>query len=175
MEQATHQFYTSLNALLAGDAAGMDQVWSHADKVTCMGPLGGILTGWDQVQTTFAELAGEKLGGHAEATDLHFTVGDDLAVVECYEVGVARNAQGETQPYRIRATNSFRKENGQWKMIGHHTDLFAIADDDSDRMSDERTTPTRPNGTRRDSTNRCRQRRRFDRRQDDKVILDLEH
>jgi ketosteroid isomerase-like protein len=24
----------------------------------------------------------------------------------------------------IRATNIYRKENGQWKMIGHHTDLL---------------------------------------------------
>jgi len=24
----------------------------------------------------------------------------------------------------IRATNVFRKEGGQWKMIGHHTDLL---------------------------------------------------
>jgi ketosteroid isomerase-like protein len=31
---------------------------------------------------------------------------------------------GKPQQVSIRATNTFRKENGQWKMIGHHTDLL---------------------------------------------------
>jgi ketosteroid isomerase-like protein len=138
VEEATNQFYASLSALLAGDASSMDQIWSHADDVTCMGPIGGILTGWEQLSATFADQAAKKLGGHAEAVDLHFTVGNDWALVEGYEVGVARNAAGESEQYRIRATNSFRKENGQWKMIGHHTDPFDFLDSDWDKAANER-------------------------------------
>ena len=41
--------------------------------------------------------------------------------------GVFRSAErgeGEIQKVSIRATNIFRKEDGQWKMIGHHVDLL---------------------------------------------------
>ena len=31
---------------------------------------------------------------------------------------------GKPQAVSIRATNLFRKEDGTWKMIGHHTDLL---------------------------------------------------
>jgi ketosteroid isomerase-like protein len=52
------------------------------------------------------------------------TVGGDLAFVQCYELGNNLDAQGQPQQVSIRATNLFRKENGEWKMIGHHTDLL---------------------------------------------------
>ncbi len=139
VEQATSQFYTSLNALLGGNASEMDQVWSHTDNVTYMGPVGGIQTGWNQVRTMWEVQADLKLGGHVEPTDLHFTVGNDLALVEGYELGSILDDQGQAQSFRIRATSSFRKENGQWKMIGHHTDLLEYLDGDSEKASEEQT------------------------------------
>jgi ketosteroid isomerase-like protein len=138
VERALDQFYTSLNALLAGDASGMDDVWSHADNVTYMGPVGGIQVGWDQVREGWNVQAEMKLGGHVEPLDLRITVGDDLAIVEGYELGSDLDAEGRSRPYRIRATSSLRKENGQWKMIGHHTDLLESFDSDSDKPSNAR-------------------------------------
>jgi ketosteroid isomerase-like protein len=135
VERAVDQFYTSLNALLAGDATGMDDVWSHADDVTYMGPVGGIQVGWDQVREGWNVQAEMKLGGHVEPMDLRITVGDDLAIVEGYELGSNLDAEGRSRPYRIRATSSLRKENGQWKMIGHHTDLLESLESDSDKPS----------------------------------------
>jgi ketosteroid isomerase-like protein len=141
VEQAARQFYASLNALLAGDGSGMNQVWSHADSVTYMGPDGGIQIGWDQVQTMWDVQAEMKLGGHVEPMNLRITVGNDLALVEGYELGSNPNAQEGPQEFRIRATSSFRKENGLWKMIGHHTDLLDSLDSDSDNPSNRQTGP----------------------------------
>ena len=31
---------------------------------------------------------------------------------------------GKKSVVSLRATSIYRKENGQWKMIGHHTDLL---------------------------------------------------
>jgi ketosteroid isomerase-like protein len=39
-------------------------------------------------------------------------------------VGSNLDAEGRPLQVSIRATNVFRKENGDWKMIGHHTDLL---------------------------------------------------
>ena len=33
--------------------------------------------------------------------------------------------KGKAEKVSIRVTNVFRKENGAWKVIGHHTDLLA--------------------------------------------------
>lgn len=135
VEKANAQFYASLNAMFRGEIAPMEQVWSHATDVTYMGPAGGIQTGWDHVRSAWESQAALKLGGKVEPTKTRIIVGDDLATVTCLEVGDNRDAQGRPQNVSIRATNVFRKENGQWKMIGHHTDLLPFLEDDAQTLT----------------------------------------
>jgi len=65
-----------------------------------------------------------KLGGRVTPKDIRITLGRDLAVVSNYEIGENSGPDGKPQEVTIRATNLFRKEDGKWKMIGHHTDLL---------------------------------------------------
>jgi ketosteroid isomerase-like protein len=131
VEQATAKFYTSLNALFTGDATPMQEIWSHADDVTYMGPAGGFQVGWEDVRATWETQAALKLGGKVEPSETRITVGNDLAFVQCYERGDNHDAQGLPMQVSIRATNVFRKENGAWKMIGHHTDLLPFLEKQS--------------------------------------------
>jgi ketosteroid isomerase-like protein len=124
VRNAVAQFYAALNDMFTGELAQMKKVWSHADDVTYMGPGGGFQVGWNQVLKNWEAQAALKLGGKVEPADMRVTVGTEIAVVSCYEKGENTNAKGETQKVSIRATNIFRKENGEWKMIGHHTDLL---------------------------------------------------
>jgi ketosteroid isomerase-like protein len=139
VQEAAAHFYDALNAMFTGETALMSEVWSHADDVTFMGPTGGFLVGWKQVGDEWQSQAAMKLGGKVEPADMRITVGQDLAVVQNYERGVNTNFEGREQAVSIRATNVFRKENGQWKMIGHHTDLFSAPQSESSataRISD---------------------------------------
>jgi ketosteroid isomerase-like protein len=124
VEQATAQFYTSLNTMFTGDAGPMQEIWSHADDVTYMGPSGGFQTGWNEVRDVWETQAALKLGGKVEPYEVHATVGNDLAITQCFEKGSNLDAEGNPLEVSIRATNVFRKESGEWKMIGHHTDLL---------------------------------------------------
>ena len=121
---ANGRFYAALNTLFAGELAPMTAVWSHAKDVTYMGPVGGFVMGWESVQKDWEAQAAMKLGGKLVATNMQVTAGKDLAVVSDIENGENLNIKGETQKVSIRATNIFRKEDGQWKMIGHHVDLL---------------------------------------------------
>lgn len=128
VRNAAAQFYAALNEMFTGELGQMKKVWSHADDVTYMGPGGGFQVGWNQVLENWEAQAAMKLGGKVEPADMRITVGTDIAVVSCYEKGENTNANGEPQKVSIRATNIFRKEDGQWKMIGHHTDLLPFLD-----------------------------------------------
>jgi ketosteroid isomerase-like protein len=130
VEQAVVHFYSSLNALFTGNLAPMEEIWSHADDVTYMGPAGGIQVGWQHVRTAWKSQAELKLGGQVEPHDIHVTVGENLAIVQCNEIGNNTNVDGQNVSVSIRATNVFRKEQGEWKMIGHHTDLIPELDKD---------------------------------------------
>ena len=126
-EQAVHKanadFYAALNAMFEGQTEPMTAVWSHADDVTYMGPGGGMLIGWDAVSAKWESQAAMKLGGSIRPEQTHVNIGHDTAIVGCYEIG-ENFVDGQPQKVSLRATNVFRQENGQWKMIGHHTDLL---------------------------------------------------
>lgn len=121
---AVGQFYTALNIFFTGDLGPMKEVWSHADDVTYMGPGGGFQKGWAAVLPIWEEVAAIKLGGKVTPKDMRITLGQDIALTHNYEIGENVDKNGKPLKVSIRATNIFRKENGQWKMIGHHTDLL---------------------------------------------------
>jgi ketosteroid isomerase-like protein len=123
VSEANAQFYSALNTMFKGDAKQMEQVWSHADDVTYMGPMGGMQVGWSQVLPIWREQAAARLGGEVQPKKIRIHAGREVAVVCCYEMG-QNIVDGKLQKVSIRATNVFRKEQGQWKMIGHHTDLL---------------------------------------------------
>ncbi|MCP5005516.1 MAG: nuclear transport factor 2 family protein [Planctomycetes bacterium] len=124
VSQAAKQFYVALNAMFTGDLDQMEEVWSHEDDVTYMGPAGGIQVGWDKVLANWESQAAMKLGGEVKPGDMHITVGRDLAVLHNYVKGKNIDAEGKPRMVSIRATSLFRKEDGKWKMIGNHTDLL---------------------------------------------------
>jgi ketosteroid isomerase-like protein len=119
---ANARFYEALNKMFAGDVAPIEAIWSHADDVTYMGPTGGFERGWSTVLKDWEGQAALKLGGRVEPVNVQLLVGQDLAVVSNYEQGENTNAKGKIERVKLRATNIFRKEGGQWKMVGHHTD-----------------------------------------------------
>jgi ketosteroid isomerase-like protein len=119
---ANGQFYVALNKMFIGDVDPIKAIWSHGDDVTYMGPTGGFEHGWSAVLKNWEGQAALKLGGRVEPVDMQVVVGQDVAVVSDYEQGENTNANGKIERLRLRATNIFRKEDGQWKMVGHHTD-----------------------------------------------------
>ena len=121
---AAARFYKALNIMFSGGLEPMKAVWSHTEDVTYMGPGGGFQVGWRQVLANWKAQAALKLGGKVEAVDMRITVGQDLAITQNYEKGENKGQDGKALPVLIRATNIFRKEQGKWKMIGHHTDLL---------------------------------------------------
>lgn len=58
-----------------------------------------------------------------QPAQVKITAGSDLATVSNMEVG-SNVIDGKKSVVSLRATSIYRKENGQWKMIGHHTDLI---------------------------------------------------
>ncbi|WP_339731261.1 nuclear transport factor 2 family protein [uncultured Gimesia sp.] len=121
---AAQQFYTALNQLFTGEVACMKEVWSHQDDVTFMGPDGSYLHGWKPVLAEWEKTAALKLGGKVEPTEMRIIAGEEIAVLTNYEIGQNIGPDGKVEKVKIRATSTFRKENGEWKMIGHHTDLL---------------------------------------------------
>lgn len=78
--------------------------------------------GWPLVPKDWPGQAAIKLGDKVVASDVQALIGQDLAAITNYEIGENTNAQGKVEQVKLCATNTFRKECGQWKMVGHQTD-----------------------------------------------------
>jgi len=124
LKEAVEKFYKALNEIFTGSNSLMKEVWSHADDINYMGPMGEMFIGWQDILKVWDEQAALKLGGKIEPQNINYVFGTDLAATHNYEIGENTNVHGKTEKVSIRVTNLFRKEDGVWKMIGHHTDIL---------------------------------------------------
>ena len=76
-----------------------------------------------QVSSLWDEQATLKLGGKVIAENIHVAASPSLAVAHYMERG-SNFVDGKEQKVSLRTTTTFRKENGLWKVIGHHTDTL---------------------------------------------------
>ncbi len=123
VKQALDEFYAALNKMFTGDIGPMSELWSHGSDVTNMGPFGGRHVGWNQVGPELERQARMNLGGRVICRDELINVNGNLAYCLCVEHG--EHMGGGATPISIehRATGIFRRENGKWKMVHHHTDI----------------------------------------------------
>jgi len=122
VRQASDQFYAGLTRMIEGDLSVLESVWSHDESVTAMHPVDGRKVGWEAVRNSFMPFSEFASNGSVELQDQLIRVLGDVA----YEVGTETG--GFTlagKPIKIghRVTNIYRREDGGWKMIHHHTDV----------------------------------------------------
>ncbi|HUG13961.1 MAG TPA: nuclear transport factor 2 family protein [Thermomicrobiales bacterium] len=105
-----------------GDASLMSAIWAHNKDVTALHPIGERNEGWGETRSTFEQVGSIASGGQIRLRGQLIQVGTDLA----YEVGTEEGEitlAGERVSISHRVTNVYRRGDGAWKMVHHHTDL----------------------------------------------------
>ena len=123
IRQASEQFYAALNRVINGDAGSMMEVGPHGSDVTALHPLGGRETGWEEVRASWEQVAQAFSEGQVSIEDLVVVpLSDDVAYTLGTEHGQAKLGD-ETVGIDWRVTNIYRREEGEWKMVHHQTDV----------------------------------------------------
>ncbi len=116
-------------ALHNGDPTLRMQMWSTQDPVTLFGAVKSN-SGWDEVSQVFRWLASRfsdctayrfELVAAGVSGDLAYTVGYEHTSVSIDGVPV--------EPYTLRVTHVYRREDGEWKIVHRHGD--PVPDQDS--------------------------------------------
>lgn len=116
-------------AMIRGDASPRMDLWSRRDPVSLLGAWGPNKTGWDELSRIFDWVA-KRL---AETTNKDFRF--DVEVVEvsgdmAYTVGFERFSRsangGPFEPYTVRVTHVYRREDGEWKIVHRHGDVAPL-------------------------------------------------
>ncbi|KAB1188001.1 MULTISPECIES: nuclear transport factor 2 family protein [Haloferax] len=130
------RFYNALTQMANGDATPMMELWPHRDDVTTMHPIGGREVGWDEVRGPWQAVADMAEGGEVKPTDQHFRVFGDVAI-ELVTEDVSMSLGGESVEGMYRATNIYHRENGEWHIVHHHTDIDMEFIDILQRLGDD--------------------------------------
>ncbi|MFC7097515.1 YybH family protein [Halobaculum marinum] len=118
---ASDRFYGALEAMANGDASSMADIWSHEDDVTTMHPIGGREEGWEAVKASWDGVAAASTDGTVTRTNQVVRVVGDAAYELCEE-SASMTFAGDPVAIENRATNVYRKEGDEWKIVHHHAD-----------------------------------------------------
>lgn len=124
LEEAADAFYAAGNRLLAGDATAFETIWSEADDISHLGPTGATCVGRKAVMEEFAREAAMGFAGTLVADERRYVETAEMGLLVCIERTSGMTREGEPLKLDIRSTTVFRKEQGHWKAVHHHTDRF---------------------------------------------------
>jgi len=109
-------------AIHNGDPEPRMAMWSRNDPVTVLGAVQNA-TGWDEASRLFRWLAAGFSNCTAYSFDLIAAgVSGDLAYTTGYEYTSVSWEGVPLEPYTLRVTHVYRRENGEWKIVHRHGD-----------------------------------------------------
>ena len=116
IKQANQGFYEAFNKQ---DLKLMKTVWSAKGMVHCVHPGWPVLRGYDIIMQSWSDIFENTDNLEIKLSEVEVTLDDKLAWASCQENLFSIHSAG-VQTSKTHATNLFRKENGNWKMVQHH-------------------------------------------------------
>lgn len=104
---ANDAFYVAFSN---NDIGAMEDLWSEDARVSCVHPGWNTIAGRNQVMASWAAVLADPGSAGIEPLNPFATIHGDIALVVCHEI--------YPEGYLI-ATNVFKLENGEWKMVHH--------------------------------------------------------
>jgi ketosteroid isomerase-like protein len=99
------------------------ELWSRAEDASIMAAIGGYQVGFEQVSELLTAASKTQSFETWSAENLVTAVADDLAItVELEHYG--RHTDGEKEEMTLRATQVYRREGGEWKVLHRHGDIL---------------------------------------------------
>jgi ketosteroid isomerase-like protein len=117
------RFIAAADAMHNGDSGPMAEFWSRRDPVTLLGAAATLPVGWTSV-TEGQRLVASKFsnGAPLQFELIAADVEGDLGYTIGYERSSVSVDGGPARPALLRATQIYRREDGEWKLVHRHAD-----------------------------------------------------
>jgi ketosteroid isomerase-like protein len=98
------------------------ELWSHAADVTIMAAIGGYQVGFDAVSELLTAASKTQHFDGWSAENVATVLNDDLGFT--VELEHYTHADPSDKGMTLRATQIYRREDGQWRVIHRHGDIL---------------------------------------------------
>jgi ketosteroid isomerase-like protein len=129
VDELIEQWQLAAGEFVKGNPGPVKRLWSHREDVSLANPYGPPVRGWEQVAKTIEHASSLRSDGEFVGSEIvakHVT--PELAYVVQIERARAKVGGSEDiTSYALRATNIFRPEDGEWKVVHRHADPITTA------------------------------------------------
>ncbi len=127
LQEVLQQYHRTLDEFSRGDPEPIKKIFSRQDDVILANPFGPAVRGWKKASEALDFASSHFRGG--EVTDIQ-TVGEyrtpELATIFEIERWTSKvSGRMEMSTFVLRVTNTFRREDGTWKLVHRHADPIA--------------------------------------------------
>jgi ketosteroid isomerase-like protein len=131
LDDVIARYHRALDEFSRGDPGGaVKALYSEAEDVTLANPFGPARRGRQAIVEALDYASGRMRDGKVTRFDeLARYTADDLATileVEHWQSRIGDNE--EIMPFDLRVTTTFRREDGDWKVVHRHADPIATDD-----------------------------------------------
>lgn len=121
LQDANERFYQAFEGL---KIEAMEALWSRDAAVSCVHPGWKMMRGWERVRASWEQIFSGTPFIQFIITDVSVGIAGDCGWVSCVENIVT--VPGDAPSYAtVHATNLFRREGGEWRLVVHHASGFA--------------------------------------------------
>lgn len=127
LDEFIEQYHQACVPFSRGDSAPMKELFSRADDVLLANPFGPAVLGWTAASDRLDFASSRFRDGDVTRFDevVRYTAGD-LVVLHETEYWQSRVADRDVvEPWVLRVTTTFRRENGAWRVVHRHADPIA--------------------------------------------------
>jgi ketosteroid isomerase-like protein len=130
LDELLDRYHRAADAFSRGDPDPVKELYSEADDVTLANPFGPARRGREAVLAALDHASSRMSDGQVVGFDeLAQFASADLATILEVEHWRARIGDGAVEPFDLRVTTTFRRENGEWKIVHRHADPITTDDD----------------------------------------------
>jgi len=131
LDELLDRYHRAADAFSRGDPALVKELYSEADDITLANPFGPARRGREAAMRALDYASSQMSDGEVAGFDeLARYTSDELATILAVEHWRARIGERDSvQPFDLRVTTTFRRENGAWKIVHRHADPISTEDE----------------------------------------------
>jgi ketosteroid isomerase-like protein len=126
LDEFMERYHRSVEAVVQGDSAPQEDLWSRRDDVTLANPLGPPARGWTEVSNALRRAVSQLSEGEVLGSERisEYSCGDLAYVHEIERFRVKVGGARDPAPSSLRVTTIFRREEDGWKILHRHADTI---------------------------------------------------